>query len=286
MARKSATNTSDRPVLIAVVSDLHAGSTVGLCPARSIRLDDGGTYRPSKAQRWLWQGWRDYWDDVARTRDALGAELYVVLNGDAVDGAHHGTTQIVSGNLDVQGAVARACLAVPKKLGPDRWFVVRGTEAHVGPSAQAEEALARHLKAEKDTDVGTWSWWHLRMQIQGRLLDFAHHGRTGYRSWTRWNATQLLAADIALTHLQDRETPPDLCIRSHFHRYADSYDSQPVRVIQTPAWQLATAYVHKRAPESLADVGGLLIALRDGQIDVRAKLFKPRRSTPWTPASR
>lgn len=271
----------DRPVVLAVVSDLHAGSTVGLCPASGVDLDDGGRYEPSRAQRWLWQCWREYWDEVARERDASGAALYVVLNGDVIDGAHHGTTQIVSGNLDVQGAVARACLEVPRALGVDRWFVVRGTEAHVGPSAQAEEAIARWLGAERDPDTGTHSWWHLRMLIGGVLIDCAHHGRTGHRSWTRWNATQLLAADIALSHLQSRERPPDLAIRSHYHRYADSYDAQPVRVIQTPAWQLATAYVHRRAPESLADVGGVIVTIRAGGWTVRPVLYRPRRSTPW-----
>src|SRR5690606_36827403 len=171
----------DRPVVLACVSDLHAGSTVGLCPASGIDLDDGGRYEPSKAQRWLWQCWREYWDEVARERDASGAALYVVLHGDVIDGAHHGTTQIVSGNLDVQGAVARACLEVPRALGVDRWFVVRGTEAHVGPSAQAEEGIARWLGAERDRDTGTYSWWHLRLLVHDVLIDAAHHGRTGYR---------------------------------------------------------------------------------------------------------
>lgn len=271
----------DQPVVLAVVSDLHAGSTVGLCPASGVDLDDGGHYEPSKAQRWLWQCWRAYWDEVARERDAHRADLYVVLNGDVIDGQHHGTTQIVSGNLDVQAAVARACLEVPRALGVDRWFMVRGTEAHVGPSAQAEEALARWLGGERDRDTGTYSWWHLRLLVHDVLIDAAHHGRTGYRSWTRWNATQLLAADIALSHLQDRERPPDLAIRSHYHRYADSYNAQPVRVVQTPAWQLATAYVHRRAPESLADIGGLIVTIRAGGWTVRPVLYRPRRSTPW-----
>lgn len=274
----------DEAVVIAVVSDLHAGSTVGLCPADGIDLDDGGRYEPSMAQRWLWQCWTEYWEAVRDARKANRAKLYIVLNGDLVDGNHHGTTQIVSGNMDVQLAVARACLEVPKALRPDCWFVVRGTESHVGPSAQAEEGIARHLGAEKDPDTGTRSWWHLRMDVLGHRLDFAHHGRTGYRSWTRWNATQLLAADIALTHLQDGETPPKLAIRSHFHRYADSYDAQPVRVIQTPAFQLATAYVHRRVPESLADIGGIIITLRPGSFDVRPVLYKPRRSTVWIAA--
>ena len=40
--------------LWAVVSDLHCGSTLGLCPPEGVQLDDGGQYLPSAAQKALW----------------------------------------------------------------------------------------------------------------------------------------------------------------------------------------------------------------------------------------
>src|SRR5690606_19020550 len=113
---------------VAVVGDTHAGSTVAVCPP-VIDLDDGGQYAASKAQRWLWQCWGDYWDRVDRER---GDRLIVVLNGDLIDGDHHNTSQIASRNPNAQAAALDAILAVPLALKPDKIFVVRGTAAHVG----------------------------------------------------------------------------------------------------------------------------------------------------------
>ena len=51
---------AERPLLLRITSDLHAGSTVAICPPR-VQLDDGGEYHASKAQRWLWERWKDFW---------------------------------------------------------------------------------------------------------------------------------------------------------------------------------------------------------------------------------
>ena len=58
MPRRKATN-ADRPLILRVTSDLHAGSTVALCPPK-VQLDDGGKYEASKAQLWLWECWLDF----------------------------------------------------------------------------------------------------------------------------------------------------------------------------------------------------------------------------------
>ena len=44
---------------LVVVSDLHAGCRVGLCPPDGARMDDGGRYRPSRLQRKMWRMWRE-----------------------------------------------------------------------------------------------------------------------------------------------------------------------------------------------------------------------------------
>jgi hypothetical protein len=98
---------SPKPIVLAVVSDLHAGGTTALCPP-SIALDDGGEYNASKAQRWLWQCWGQFWDRAQSVRDEHAATFYQIFNGDLVDGNHHGTTQILSGNPNAQAAVVDA----------------------------------------------------------------------------------------------------------------------------------------------------------------------------------
>lgn len=277
-----------RPVCIAVVSDVHAGSTVALCPPK-ISLDDGGEYVASKAQRWLWACWRDYWRTVERTRDALGAELYAVFNGDLTEGDHHHTTQILSGNPTAQAAVVDACMKIPLALNPDRLWVIRGTEAHVGPSACFEERIAKGLLKDRRpvvecAETGTASHWHARLEVQGVRLDIAHHGSIGARAWTRNNVTNNLAADLFYNHCKAGVPYPHLALRAHMHQWADTGTAHPVRVLQSGAFQLKTAFTHRIDTRGkLAEIGGYLIVIQDGTADVRRIEFTPEVTPTWRP---
>jgi hypothetical protein len=277
-----------KAVVIAVTSDQHCGSTVAISPPK-IELDDGGEYVASKAQRWLWEKWLDFWGKAQERRESLNADLYCVFNGDLTEGDHHGTTQILSGNPAAQASVVNACVAPILDLEPERLFFVRGTEAHVGKSAAFEERIASGLRKDKrpvvvDPDTGTSSWWHLRMDVQGVRLDFAHHGRFGQRPWTRGNVVLNLAAEIFYDHAADGEPHPHIAVRSHQHRYFDTASAHPTRVIQTPAWQLATAFIHRINPGALACIGGVLIVIQNGVPTVEPIIYKPERAKAWQPA--
>jgi hypothetical protein len=269
--------------LIAVTSDQHCGSTVALCPPR-IELDDGGIYEASKAQQWLFGHWGAFWERVSRLRDDYHADLYTVFNGDLTEGYHHGTTQILTANPTAQAAVVDEVMRVPLALGPDKMFFVRGTEAHVGKSAAYEERIALGLQKDGrnvigDADRGTASHWSLNMLVQERLLNFEHHGRMGQRPWTKPNIVANYAAEIFYEYASRGDRHPDLAFRSHLHRYVDTYDQHPVRVIQTPAWQLATAFTYRLSTPALADIGGIIAIVRDGEILKENYLAKPSRPT-------
>lgn len=255
---------------------------MGLCPEEGVILDDGGQYTPSKAQIWTWDCWNEYWSDVAKFRKKVKARLYTVYNGDAFDGDHHDTAQIITRHPEPSAYIADRVFGVPKALRPDRQFVVRGTETHTGPSGASEEAWARGIQAEKDVLTDRWSHWRLRMEVNGVRLDFAHHGRVGTRPWTRTNAIAALAAEIFMEHAANGYPYPHLAIRSHRHVYGDSYTAHPTRVIQTPAWQIKNSFGHKVATESLADIGGVIVVVHpDGQYEVVTKLYKPELPPLW-----
>jgi hypothetical protein len=277
-----------RPVVLAVTSDQHCGSTVALSP-HLVALDDGGSYAASNAQRWLWACWLDYWSQVQAKRKALGADLYQVFNGDLTDGDHHGTTQILSGNPVAQAAVVDACMRVPLALEPDRLWFIRGTEAHVGKSGCFEERIANGLRKDGrpvvgDDATGNASHWHAKIDVQGVRFDFAHHGSVGTRPWTKPNATNNLAAAMFYDHAKDGVPHPHLAVRSHMHQWVDTYDAHPVRVVQIAAWQLATAFIHRIAPGKLADVGGLIVTVDQGQMTVEKVQFKPEPTPTWRAA--
>lgn len=276
---------SAKPIILAVVSDIHAGSTVALCPPDGPKLDDGGVYQPSKAQLWLWDCWLDFWNAVAVRRKKEKADLYCLYNGDIYDGDHHGTSQTVSRNPEAQAYIATEAFKIPQKLQPLRQFVVRGTEAHAGEAGSSEEGFAKGIGAERDTTTRTWSWWRLRLELNGVLFDVQHHGRMGQRPWTEGNVVNLLAAQIWHEHARVGLRHPDIAIRSHYHRHGDSGDAHPTRAIQTPAWQLKTAYAHRVAAESLAHVGGLFFTIMpDKQYDLTKKLYRGALPEIWRPA--
>lgn len=287
MAKRPTHSGKNRPVVVAFTSDQHAGGTTAACPPE-VRLDDGGYYKASKPQSWLYQSWGDYWARVDAVRREVDGDLYEVFGGDLVDGAHHRTTQILSENPNGQAAVVDAMLKIPLALNPEKLFVIRGTEAHVGQSASAEERIASGLRKDKrpivgDPESGTASWWHLRMEIQGVRLDVTHHGRTGQREHTRGSQAVLHAHDILLSHVKNGDDYPHLCLRGHHHKFNDSHDAAPVRVVTSGAWQLGTSYVHKVAADSLADVGGLIVVIRDGTYTVEKVHFKASRGPVWRP---
>lgn len=272
-------------VIIAGTSDIHAGSMVAVCPPR-VQYDDGGEYFASKAQNWLYANYTDYWEYVERLREEEQAELYTVFNGDVTEGDHHRTTQILSGNSAVQARVVKALLDIPLSLGPDKIFFVRGTEAHVGPSGSSEEKIAENLRNAGrpivgDLASGAASHWHLEMEIHEQRIEWAHHGRNGQRPWTEQNILNLLAFQIWSEHGLRGELAPHLAVRAHMHRQGDTYDKFPTRLVAMPAWQLHTAYTRKAVPESMSDIGGIIIKIKDGVLSVEKKLYKPAAGFVW-----
>jgi hypothetical protein len=268
-------------ITLGIISDSHCGSSMGLHPYDPTELDDGASYHPSNAQRWIYDGWLAFHE---RLKDAAkGTDLHYLANGDLVDGDHHGTTQIVSKHPNAQIDILRRCFTPVLDLPLKSMVVVRGTEVHVGPSGCAEESFANWLVAQgvrvlPEPGTGNASHWHYRGSYGGAVVDATHHGRVGTRPWTKANGTLSLAAEIVMEHALRRETPPDLAVRSHFHQWVDTGDAFPTRVIQTPSWQLATAYVKRRHAENLADLGGTIVTLLDGKIErVQKVLFQPER---------
>ena len=270
---------ADRPLLIRVVSDLHCGSTVALCPPK-IQLDDGGEYHASKAQRWLWERWQHFYAEGEQLRRRVDAHCIDLFNGDVTEGDHHKTTQILSGNPTAQAAVVNEVMRVPLATKPDGIVFIRGTEAHVGPSAAFEERIAVGQKKDGwpvivDEVTGNASHWHWTMEHQGVRFDFAHHGKYGSRPNTKFNTVLALAFDIFTNAALDGRPYPHLAVRSHMHQYGDTGSMYPTRLVQMPAWQLATAYIHRLNPGNIAHIGGIYVTVVDGKLDIIPQIYKP-----------
>jgi len=278
-----------RKHLIVMVADVHGGSTVAICQPEGFQLDDGGWYKPSKAQCWIWNHYVKAIGEVAALAKEEGADVTLAVNGDMTDGLHHlNTNAQYTSAMDSHHVrtANRVLVHAFTELRPVAIHMTRGTGAHVGKGGSLEEGLARVLRDKgfplvEDPDTGQVTSYRRRYEVGGLLIDQAHHGRMGQRAHTRNPYLLYYAQDIEFEARDDKERPPDIAIRSHAHLYGDSGRpyKRVTRLIATPCLQLATEFVHRIAAERLADVGIAACMIRDGRDEVIPFIAAPRRPT-------
>jgi len=269
----------DKPIILAVSSDQHAGSTVGLFPS-SITLDDGDQHRPSPAQKWMWRNWLFYISKVKSLAADYDTKYIAVLDGDVIEGNHHRTAQVVSSNETTQMRIAEAVLN-PLLQDADQAYFLRGTPAHVGEQARLEEKVAENwTNTVKDGE--NFTRWQLMLDVNGTIFDIAHHGSIGRLPWTKTNSVGKIAVGAIIDAYENFKKIPNVVIRAHFHQYIDSGENfRRIRVIGMPAWQLITGYVNKNNPGAVADIGGLIfVCWPDKTYDLDVVRFFPRPSPP------
>jgi hypothetical protein len=243
-----------KPTITAVVSDTHCGGSTALSPP-TFETDEGQVIGATKAQGWLWECWGEYWSYVYGLTKRNKARLIVIHVGDVIDGDHHATVQALPNVVD-QEDMAYELLEPPANRA-DRMFVLRGTEAHAGEAAGNEVRIAARLGAEV--------LWEGMLDIDGTLIDVAHHGRAGKRPWTSGAAG--MATEAQITALRMGQPMPRYVLRGHNHIIDDSGEKvYGTRAIALPSWQLRTAYGYRVASGTLSDIGALII-LPDGSLD-------------------
>jgi len=263
------------------VSDLHVGCQLGLCPEKGVRLDEGGLYQPSSIQRAIYAHWREFWDHWVPSV-TKGEPFGIVLNGDTIDGVHHGSTHQISQNLQDQANIAYELLAPEVARAEGRLYMIRGTEAHVGKSGVQEEALAARLGAIPN-EYGQRARYELWKRIGDGLVHFMHHiGSTGSQAYEA-TAVHKELVEAFTESGRWNERPPDIIVRSHRHRLIRTEVPTHRRVsiaVVTPGWQAKTPFAWKiaGARQSLPQFGGILIRRGDEDLFVRTFVRSIARS--------
>lgn len=259
---------------IIVVSDLHCGCQFGLCTSKKFQLDGGGYYEPSDLQKKVYRWWRMFWNQWV-PQVTKGEKYILVINGDILDGRHHQNTTQISHNLSDQENLAYEILA-PVTEKAEKLYIIRGTEAHAGKSAENEERLAEKLKSEKNLQ-GNHAWFELWIKLNRARCHFTHHIGTTGRTHYETSAVMAELAELYAEAGRWKKNPPDVVCRSHRHR------SIEVRVpsalgygisFVTAGWQLKTPYTY-RIPGgriSTPQFGGSLIRSGD-EDDVYTRHF-------------
>ena len=268
--------------LVVVTGDWHVNDTVGLCPPR-IRLDDGGTYRPSKEQRQIWRAWLALWGKVADLKREYQCPVVAVCNGDLGDVNKHDGVQLVT---VYRPAIQDAMLDVCKMMldVADKVIIIRGTAAHSGGSGELEEWLARDIGAVS-SPTGTASWWIWKADIEGVTFDVSHHPPTGTSlSGKRGQAAARAAERVALDYLRYRVEPPKVAVAHHNHFWGCGQD-MGVWFYYGPPLKWVGAFGHRIGKSYRAEaVGGLIFKCQDGQFnsgDAPYFLREPKEGKRW-----
>jgi len=269
---------------IVIISDPHCGCQLGLCPPGPIKRDEKGSYYPSSFQKKVWKAWEEWWDYWVPlyTKE----EPYIlVVNGDVLDGNPYGAKTPISLNVAIQSRIAKKILRpILEKKKCIEYYHIRGTEAHVGKSAENEEALAETLGAIPEEEGGPYSRWEMWTRLDKALIHFSHH--IGTTSSSAYESTAVYRELIEAFNEAGRwkDEPPDVVVRSHRHRQFEvtiATDKGMGKSIVTPGWQLKTPLTYRMASgrASTPQVGGYVLRTGDeDEIYSRFHVWKLGRS--------
>jgi len=258
MARKKQAAVPPTPRIAGavVVSDLHCGSSVGLWPEGFI-VESGNkvSLGNNVHQTWLWSCWLDAVEKaIAHFK---GRPFVVIVNGDCIEGRHHGTTEIVAAKNADHSSAATECLRPLVKSAFKAYFTA-GTECHVG---DWEKKIAAELGGE-------WCGDKALIEINGTLLDVAHHMPTSARAYLEAGAMSISLGNARLNYARVGQRVPRVYLRGHRHTGGYYSDGHALFLV-TPAWQLLTRYGFKVVTDSICRPGLAILdwdATPDGEL--------------------
>ena len=215
---------------IIVVSDLHAGSRVGLTPP---------DWQTNELQAEMWGTYCD-WVDSISPADAL------IINGDAIEGkgVRDGGIDLITSDREEQCRMAKEAIEV---IDAREIHVVFGTKYHTGKEENWEKVLAEMVGAASADG-------RLFLDVNGLNFDFKHfiggssipHGRfSGIAKDKLWNT---LWANV------DMQPEADVVIRSHVHYHVYCGTPDWTAIITPPLQGLGSEF-GKRIPSGVVDFG-------------------------------
>lgn len=234
-----------------VLSDTHCGSSVALAHPES-EQEEGNVvgFGRNYHQEWLWQ----CWNDALRQAKAKlkGANIGLVINGDATEGAHHRTAELIAASIEEHCEIARKCL-LPFREITEKAFVVKGTECH---THGMENKLAHDLKAEAGKAKNKWL-----IRVNGTLVDIAHHIGTSSRAYLEASQMSIGMQNARLNYQRTNQEPPSVFLRGHRH-CGGLYSDGSSMIGITGAWQFLTRFGHKAVTDSIPRPSMILLDWR------------------------
>jgi len=257
---------------VVICSDLHIGSTKGLLEPGFTTLE-GNKVSLNAMQEWLWLCWKK----ANRFIDEqVGDEPFAfVVNGDIIEGIHHGTKEIWSPEIADQ---RRAAVEILKPLVAKATasFIVRGTECHV---QNTESGIGEQLGCVKDEETGLHAFDRLVLELNSVRHVFRHHIGTSVR---RGLAGTQLSANLAEEQVEaanNGEKIPRVVVCSHRHKFGLYQDTNGLLVV-TPPFQGLTRFGHKVVSQARTNPGIVILDYSGKQLGELPTVIEKTFKTP------
>jgi hypothetical protein len=225
--------------------------------------DDGVQYRPSKLQQWI-NSKRDKCLYIIKMH-ARTHKICLMRGGDSIQGDNKKSGQFV-------GTTEQQCWGaidwnMPFVNLADRNEALIGTEFHVGLNGKSDRFIAKEL--------GARIYNYRRLEVGGRIIDWAHKCQMGNLDWTECNSFLRVAKEMEYRCLRNKQPLPDLMMSHHVHRARCVVAPNGITVATGACWQLPTMNLYQSNPRSVyPDIGMVLYWTRENRIE----------PITWTPA--
>ncbi|MEI6871480.1 MAG: hypothetical protein WCL08_04295 [Verrucomicrobiota bacterium] len=242
MRKKSPDKKGAACEVVVVISDTHCGSNQGLAHPES-ELSSGNTvgFGKNHHQRWLWENWMEAKNQVKAL--LRGRSGILVINGDATEGAHHHTQELIASSIAEHTDIAVKCFEEFRDgLKLQDILVVRGTECH---TREMEDVLAERLGARNNKARDKWLF-----RVNGCLVDCAHHIGTSARKYLEASALSIYMGNNRLNALDAGHMAPQVMCRAHRH-CGGMYTNGAATMVVTGGWQFLTRHGHKVVTDSI-----------------------------------
>lgn len=264
----------NKDTFVTVLSDMHSGGSTALFPNKQWWFDTERNHTPNAKQVSIFQHF-DKCTQYARVNSRNKRHI-IIHNGDAIEGAHHNTIQIVTPVLDEQVRIHMDLMHGFMKKSKfdgrkgDKLYYVKGTETH---TLDKEKEIAEKLKAQKN-DNGEHIFDFLELEINGRLLWLLHHGKGRGRGAAEGNSLRNWLRDVYFDCVKTNRRPPDMVISGHTHTptwnvyvVSNGNGFHMMHGIVCPSFQSKTRFAYKVAPVEKNEVGAVFLEIKaDGEI--------------------
>lgn len=243
MTKRSTRKTSSEDIgvdFVVTVSDTHCGSDVGLMP-ETLRLPKGNvvTIGDNVLQRWLLEKWRVAEELVYNL--TKGYRVLLAFNGDAIEGSHHRTTELVAQDKMRHVQAFMQCAERLVEMSDHR-IVIKGTECH---TENFEHEIASRINPIGGEARDKWF-----IETRGVKHDFAHHIGTSSRKYLEGSQLSIAMGNAELCASRVGHPPAHVYWRGHRHGGGYYSDGNRTMVV-TGAWQFLTRYGFKVVTDAI-----------------------------------